>query len=640
MVRTVGIDPGEHAVKVVELDGSYRKTRLLHAHVAVPAAGERAAGIAAVVREALDAGMKGDVAMTHACREAVLRVIELPFKGHDAIRKVVKAEVEGEIHSHVVDDMVVDFHELGSTPEGGSRVLVASVPKAGVRQNIEALGGVGVEPESVDLDTMALWRVAHWAGAFEAPEGAVEVVGAAPSITAVVDLGARSVKVLLVEGDRLVEMRSLRLGDGAIADEVARRNGIDVAAAREAVLRCLATGADHTLDVEEAVPAPAEGAAAPAAPAPRRRVVVGHAEVEAAQTAFLQRLARELVRYLTSAGKASHVRCLWVTGGALRIPGMTDMLQEVFGVVPRELDVLGRLQHELSPDDARQLGPQLAVAIGAALARLGGPVGFELRQEDLVLSRGFERVKFPLAIACMVALLAVFVHGMKRLSELRNLEYEIGKTFIDPKDPKAPPMFYGMLNVLLAPKWFEKPTHFGIEQGKGKDYAYKDLVADLVALPVHKRVLLVRDKLKAVVDQKQKESGIYEDVSLESGLAVLVRWAQVMKAAEQQLGRHMIMRVAMNMKAPNRFLEFTVAFRGDDFRDRFEILEQVVAAEMGKVDSPFEPPNEKERGANKGTENPFKDAEKSGVRGAYYTVKLNVRDAFRPFGPLAAAEVK
>jgi len=635
MVRTVGIDPGDHAVKIVELDGNYRKTRLLRLHnEAIPDAATRVETVANATRAALDEGMRGEIFLGHPCREAVLRVIELPFKGHDAIRKVVKAEIEGEIHSHVVDDMVVDFHELGVAAEGGTRVLVASVPKDSLRNQLQALTALAIEPEAVDLDTMALWRAAHWAGAFAAPEGAGEAAPAtaAAGFTAVVDLGARSVKVILVEGEQLVEMRALRLGDAAIVEEVARHNGLSFAVARDAVLQCRATGGDHRIEVDEALPAPT-GDAPPVAPK-KRIVTVTHQEIETAQTAFLQRLARELVRYLTSSGKASRIKALWITGGASRTPGMREMLQEVFSLEPRELDLLSHLQHELDPEVAAELGPCLATAIGLALTKLGGPKGFNLRQEDLAFTRGFERIKFPLAITCMVGLLALFVYGNKRSTELKNLELQIGKTYIDPKNPKALPKFHGMLNSVFAGSWFEKPEQFRYEQSKGKDYQYKDLIAELVNLPVQKRVLLVRDKLKLVADQKQKESGVYEDVTLESGLAVLVRFSQILKAIEPQLGRYLLLKLDVNMKAPSRSLEFTVAFRGDDFRDKLSVLEQALDAEYAKADSPFEQPKSKE---SKSKEDLFKAD--SSARGAYYTMKLRVKDAFEPFGPSAPVSV-
>lgn len=642
MVKSIGVDPGDHTVKVVELEGSYRKTRLVRVHTASLAGASdavaRAEAVAAAVEVARGEGMRGDVRLGHPCREAVLRTIELPFKGHDAIRKVVKAEVEGEIHSHTLDDMVVDFHEIGEGVDGGTRVLVASVPKPGLRLQIDALSAHGIEAETVDLDTMSLYRAADWAGVFAADGDAP--AGAANAVTALVDLGARSVKVLIVEGDQLVEMRTLRVGDAVVSDEVARVHGLDVATAREVTQACLESGSDQRVDVAAELPAPVEDAApapgaetaleAPAA----RRVTVTFAEVDAAQTAYLQRLARELTRFLTASGRSVRIGSLWITGGASVRPDAQGMLREVFGVEPRELDLLSHLQHELDPDQVADLGPRLATAIGLALGRMGGPEGFDLRQEDLTLSRGFDRLKFPLAIACIVAWLALFVHGYKRLMELKNLELYIGQTFIDKARPNAPPQFHGLLNAVFQTRWFEHAQNFRLEQARGKDYTHKDLIEEIMAAPVHRRLQIVRDRLRSVADQKQKQSGVYEDVSLESGLAVLVRWSDMLRSIEPQLGRYLVPRLELAMKAPNRRLEFVVAFRGEDFRERMSVLEQAMDAEYAKPDSPFERPSTRDQAS---VEERFRDSAETGVSGAYYKVTMRVKDVFEPFGPSSAA---
>ncbi len=637
MVRSVGIDPGEDNAKVVELDGTYRKTRLLRVHAApvvVPASDVqgRADAVAAIAREAIDTGMKGEPLLGHPCREAVLRVLDLPFKGHDQIRKVVKAEAEGEIHGYVVDDMVVDFHEIGEGAAGGTRLLVAAVPKVGLRAQLDALAGQSIEPEHIDLDTMALWRAAHWAGAFSSEDEAAPVPMGASVVTAVVEIGARSVKVLLVEGDNLVDMRVIRVGDATVGDGLANRYGIEASRAHELALQVLRSGDDVEFALEEELPeaADADGGAAEAVATPTmRQIVISHKETEAAHTAYLQRLARELVRYLTSVTKAATIRAVWTTGMGSRAPGVTEMLGEVFGVEARELDVLANLQHDLEPEEVEALGPQLATAIGLALTKLGGPAGFDLRQEDLVVQRGFERIKFPLAILCMVGLLALVFYSAKLSAELRNLELQIGKTYIDPKKPNGPPQFHGMLHSVLSGKWFENGSQFRIEDSKGKDYTYKDLVVDLANEPVHKRLLMVRDKLRQVADQKQKDSGIYEDVSLESGLAVLVRFAQIMKSVEPQLGRYLMLKLSVNMKAPNRKLEFLVAFRGEGFRENLNALLLAFEADYELADSPFEKPSTR---AESYKEEPFRDYAETNVPGSYYKITLRVKDSFAPFG--------
>src|SRR5262245_57924310 len=449
MVRSVGIDAGEYAVKTVEVDGSYRKTRLLGYRIekvtgAVMETDARAAAAATAVAEALRAAkMCGDKVLGDPRREAVLRTLEVPARGADAIRKVIKSEVESAIHSHQVDDMVVDFHELGGSPEG-SRVLVAAVPKPGLRSMLTALTGEGVEPERVDLDTMALYRVAEWCGAFRAPglddEIALEeddgadvavpavVAATAPagsgSITAVLDLGARSTRVLLVDGGRLVDMRTLRLGDATIVDAVARGNELPFDTAREAVRGVLESGADYQTEIAAALPVAAEGGAAEAAPAPAaaRKVVVDAAAVDAERATYLQRLARELTRFLAASNCAGRIDALWITGGASQVAGLEDTLREVFGTSPRQLDVLGHVKHSLSAEEADEVAPQLAVALGLALANLGGPLGFDFRREDLAFTRGFDRVKSALAITCMLMLFTAIVYGVRQTHELKNLE--------------------------------------------------------------------------------------------------------------------------------------------------------------------------------------------------------------------------
>ena len=103
----------------------------------------------------------------------------------------------------------MDFHEIGEGATGGTRVLIASVPKIGLRNQLNSLDAQGIDPETVDLDTMALWRAADWAGVFEG--AGEEGDGAAAPVHVVVDLGARAVRVLLAEGEQLVDMRALRM---------------------------------------------------------------------------------------------------------------------------------------------------------------------------------------------------------------------------------------------------------------------------------------------------------------------------------------------------------------------------------------------------------------------------------------------
>ncbi|MBK8100074.1 MAG: pilus assembly protein PilM [Planctomycetes bacterium] len=638
MARFLGIDVGDAAVKLAEIDGSYRKTRLLRWRVEplpVTADGAaRAQAIAAAIHHAISDGkFGGEPVLGHPCREAVLRTIEVPFSGTDAIRKVVKAEVEGAIFSHPVDDMVVDFHEIGKGAEG-TRILVAAVPKSGLRVQLAALERQGLEPERVDLDTMALYRAAHWAGVFDAePVAQVPATadGALPpaAFTAVLDLGARSSRILLVEGDNLIDMRTLRLGDASIADELAHKHGLSPALAREAMHACLATGSDFRAEPAAALPAAVEDEAVPQVVAPvGKPIVITHAEVEAGQTAFLQRLARELVRFLTAMGRGGSIRALWVTGGASRTPGMNEMLGEVFGCAPQRLDLVGHLAHDLEPDQADAADAGMATAVGLALSGLGGPTGFDLRQEDLAYTRGFDRIKFPLAITCMVAVFTAVVYTVMRNNDLKNLEFELGRTYVAGRSSSGGAQFYGMLYSVLASKWFENPQYFQYEK-QGKNYDHRALIEELHKTEVPKRLAVVRDRLRQVVEQKQESSGIYENVSLESGLAVLVRWAEVLQRAESSVGRVLLWKLDLKMKsASSRSLDFTIAIRGGEdltLRTRGEALKAEFVNEAARPDSPFASVGEPK-------ETVPADVREVGVPCIYYDFSLKLKDEFEPFG--------
>ena len=361
--------------------------------------------------------------------------------------------------------------------------------------------------------------------------------------------------------------------------------------------------------------------------------VVTYNEVEAAHTKYLQRLARELTRFLTASGMAARVRSVWMSGCASRGQGVAEMLEAVFGMAPQEIDVLSHLAHDLDEDDAAERSPSMAIAVGLALGRLGGPEGFELRQEDLAQSGGFDRIKFPLAIACMVALLAMFVFANQKSMKLKVLELELGQTYPDPKRPKAA-VFHGQLNTVFQGKWFQDKNYFALTNGKTTTYDYDNLTEDVKAAPVSKRLRLVRDKLRLVAAQKQKESGVYEDIALESGLAVMVRWAEVLKSVEPELGRYLVPSIDLDMKS--RKLTFSAAFRGEDFRTRKSIIERAFTLEMGKPDSPFtEPTQGKTKVAFTGTDSLFADYGERQIAGAHVTFTLDIKEVFQPFGPSA-----
>ncbi len=630
MAKGVGLDIGEYEVKVVELDGSYKKPRLAKVNIdAVDTVAEgaaeasKASGTLHVLK---DAGIaRENVCLAFPCREAVLRTVVVPFVGDDNIRKVVKFEVEGNIHSHNVDDMVVDFLPL-EVDGNHTKVLVAAAPKALLRARLKALEAVGIEPEAVDLDATALYRTADWLGCFapvETADKATDKVAAdvAPSAHLVIDVGARSSSMLVVLDGKLIDMRTLRTGTDAIVDDVLSRFSVPVASARQAVIAALQTGRDQPL----ALPAPADQAEGKETDktALTKSELLPHSVVTAARDRFLDRLRRELMRFLAAVPQIRRVDAVWYTGGGTQLPGVVEVLQAVFETEPRLLDVLGRMQHGLDDKEAADVNPRIATAVGLALGMMGGPSRLDFRREDLVFARRFDRVKFPLAVACMLGVFLLFFLGLQSFTRYRSLKSQYGWASVTTTDRGTEKVAFGGYEVS-----FLKKVMTGTEIVRRLERkTYEALCSELVKVPQFNQLARVREALQKHKRAEEESTGYYADLSVESGFSVLVRMASVLQSIESQLGRYLLtdIRLELPPQVDARHLEITLAVR-DDFRTKHAVLKQAFADDALKPESPFLRVADGGVGDTKG----FMQLEE-GEEGAYVSVKVMVKARFDVF---------
>lgn len=633
MAKGVGLDPGEHSVKVVEIDGSLRKVRLAKVRIERVAANgdaqEHAKTEAQTAWHAFkDAHVsRENLTLAVPCREAVLRTLTLPFVGAEQIRKVVKFEAESEIHSHNVDDMVVDFHVLEEDKESGeTKALVAAVPKSYLRVQLQALDRAGLDPESVDLDLMALYRVAHWCGALTGlvpgAEPAAEEADAAVAAPGrmgrlVLDIGARTTRAVVTVDGAIVDMRGLRLGVDSIAADVAAARGVTLEQAREVVVRMLAGGEEEVYAVVTDEPATAEELEADteAATTALAPIEVPAEFVRTAQARFLADLRRELLRFLAGIPAIAGIELAWVTGGGSRLPELHEMVTGLIGGPCLELDVLGSLSHSLPPEEAAEVGPRIAVAVGLALRPLGASSGFEFRTEDLAFTKKFDRIKFPLAITAMLALFLTVVYALKTQKELVALRNDFGATIPAAargggRVAEQRPEFSGYVGTLLGRAgWFSQPKNFDPRE-------YNKLLEEVEAQPVFKRLALVRERVRAQHRKQQTESGIYQDLKLGSGLGVLAEMAKVIQSVENKLGRFLVTDIHLRLEAQdaNRSLSFRVAVRGQDYTSKYVALENAFAEAAKDPKSAF-----LELGKRMRDEEPFTDSEGPG---AFYELRM------------------
>jgi hypothetical protein len=414
LARTVGLDVGASRVRLLEAEGGAKGIRVLRLgerELVLPEGTDREEA----VREAVDAlfretrASRDEVVLAWPAEGCTIREISVPFREADQIRKVAKFEFESHLHSQSIDEVVLDHAPLGESKEG-TRLLCFAAPKAPLRARLRTLQAARVDPVAVDVDV----------GALAAAAAATGVLAETPTC-ALLDVGERSTKIVLVVEGRVRAARAFR------------------------------TGADEA----EPPPPPPGTAAAEASPGGGTAVAVARGDV-------LTRLAREVSRTLANAAPGIPVPCAWVAGRGSIDPDRRAGLAERLGMEVRPLDLFARVTSPVPPESAGETSALYAGAFGAAARGLGlGPLAVDLRREDLGYARRFDQVKGPLAAALAFLLLgmgfllwraknekeaahkefldmvAVFQHDSKRVEEAfrKQLPEEAQKLRAAPEDP-------------------------------------------------------------------------------------------------------------------------------------------------------------------------------------------------------------
>ena len=397
MPKVTGISIGRGEARVVEVEGTSRRFKVVQAFVLpLEAAEEGPPGPAheAAVHEAgraLNQALKDrriardQAALALPGRDCLVRNAQVSLKGEEAIRKVLKFEAESFFQSADIDQVVVDFLPVRETEEG-TELLVAAAPKASLRELMEKARLAGVDPVLVDLDAVALFRCAQALGFIDP---------AADQI--LLDLGLHSCRLLVARQGKLAGLRSLRFGLASFG-----------------------------LASEGEEPEP-------------------EAAGEARET-FAARLGREVARFLAGYGPGFQAGAVLVCGPGGGMHAVREELMARLGLEVVLMDPLSRAEHGLPDKDAARLGPCLLPAMGVALELLGvAQKGLDFRQEEFTFSRRFERIRFPLAVALML-LAFLFIVLYSRV----NVERRIYEQFYgSPGDTKA----------LLAPQvWKDRKS--------------------------------------------------------------------------------------------------------------------------------------------------------------------------------------
>jgi Tfp pilus assembly PilM family ATPase len=384
MARSVGIELGEDAVRLLAIEAQGRRTRILKAHEApIPADPERPweDRAAEALRRALaDSGVpRGRVVGSVDSGEAILREVSLPFKGDEQIRKTVRFEMESQIHNYTIEQLVVSHYKTAET-EKGSLLLAAAVPKAAIGRRLAAYRKAGVDPVALDLDVAAIFNAMKHAGGIDPRAPHLLVHGT-----------SKFTKLVFVETGRPRSIRTIRF---SLPGEV-----------------------------------PAAGSGAEASAPQGEKAVVVLDEEQSRKFADLGRdvqdalagiLAREISRFLLAQAAEASPSHILLSGGfedeeaRRRIEAATQIPARIF-------NPLAAADPSAAPE-VRALSSRFAAALGLALKGAGADaLGMDFRQEEFLYRRKYEGLKTTALVTLellIVLLAAVGLHFHFRRSDL------------------------------------------------------------------------------------------------------------------------------------------------------------------------------------------------------------------------------
>lgn len=228
MPTWLGIDIGSTSVKAALIRSAYRKIALARLATAeVAASGGNVEAIRAAVKQVMEGEAHPADAMAVAIdgsRAAIHRLV-LPATAQKQLADVLTYELESQVPFNL-ESAVFDWRLLEHGAERGELPIVAAVARIeDVRARIDLVrGAIAQEPERVAVGAFALAGLVPY----------VAVLGEEEAV-AIVDLGAKTSEVLVLERGEPLSARTLSAGTEGLpgtAPQLARDIGMTFAAHR------------------------------------------------------------------------------------------------------------------------------------------------------------------------------------------------------------------------------------------------------------------------------------------------------------------------------------------------------------------------------------------------------------------------
>jgi len=341
----VGLDIGSSALKAVELKAagkSYRVTAFAHEPLPPDSIVDGAiidgTAVAEAIRRVFEskAFKTKDVAASLSGNAVIVKKISLPVMTASELDESIYWEAEQYIPFDI-QDVNLDYQILdpgtGPNSRGSMDVLLVAAKKEKIGDYTNVIAQAGRTPVIVDVDAFALQN------AFEVNYGLD-----AGRIVVLLNAGASAININILQGDQSVFTRDISMGGNAYTEAVQKELDLPFDSAEQLKKGIPVDGATF----EEAQP-------------------VLHAVTE---NVLLE--IHKTFDFFKASASTDHIDRIMLSGGASRVDGFHQMVQERFNAPVEDFDPFRTVAW-----DAKKLGgepadmaPSAAVAVGLALRKV------------------------------------------------------------------------------------------------------------------------------------------------------------------------------------------------------------------------------------------------------------------------------
>ena len=343
----VGLDIGSSAVKAVELKPAgktYRVTAFgaepLPPDSIVDGAIIDSTAVADAIRRLFDANKSfksKDVCASLSGNAVIVKKITLPVMTESELGESIYWEAEQYIPFDI-QDVNLDYQILdpGTGPDsrGSMDVLLVAAKKEKIGDYTSVIAQAGKTPVIVDVDAFALQN------AFEVNYGLEP-----GKVVVLLNAGASAININILQGDQSVFTRDISMGGNAYTEAVQKELDLPFEAAEQLKKGIPVDGATF----EEAQPV--------------LRAISENVLLEIQKT----------FDFFKATASSEQIDRLMLSGGASRVDGFREMLQERFSAPVEDFDPFRAVTWDAKKmgAEAADLAPTAAVAVGLALRKVG-----------------------------------------------------------------------------------------------------------------------------------------------------------------------------------------------------------------------------------------------------------------------------